>query len=31
MENPPVKLLDRVKQCIRLNGYSIRTDKSYVS
>ena len=25
MGNPPVKLLDRVRQCIRLKGYSIRT------
>ncbi len=31
MENPPVKLLDRVRQRIRLKGYSIRTEKSYVS
>ena len=31
MDNPPVKLLDRVRQCIRLKGYSIRTEKSYVS
>jgi integrase len=31
MGNPPVKLLDRVRQCIRLKGYSIRTEKSYVS
>ena len=26
-----VKLLDKVRQCIRLKGYSIRTEKSYVS
>ncbi len=31
MGNPPVKLLDKVRQCIRLKGYSIRTEKSYVS
>lgn len=31
MDNPPVKLLDRVRQRIRLKGYSIRTEKSYVS
>ena len=31
MDNPPVKLLDRARQCIRLGGYSIRTEKSYVS
>ena len=31
MGNPPVKLLDRVRQRIRLKGYSIRTEKSYVS
>ena len=31
MWNPPVKLLDRVRQSIRLKGYSIRTEKSYVS
>ena len=31
MVNAPVKLLDRVRQCIRLKGYSIRTEKSYVS
>ena len=28
---PPVRLLDKVRQCIRLKGYSIRTEKSYVS
>ncbi len=27
--NPPVKLLDLVRQRIRLKGYSIRTEKSY--
>ena len=31
MGNPPVKLLDKVRQSIRLKGYSIRTEKSYVS
>ena len=31
MRNPPVKLLDRVSQRIRLKGYSIRTEKTYVS
>ena len=31
MGNHPVKLLDRVRQCIRLKGYSIRTEKSYDS
>jgi site-specific recombinase XerD len=31
MDIPPVRLLDRVRQCIRLKGYSIRTEKSYVS
>ena len=31
MGNPPVKLLDKVRQCIRLKGYSIRTEKTYVS
>ena len=31
MRNPPVKLLDRVRQRIRLKGYSIRTEKTYVS
>ena len=31
MGNSPVKLLDRVRQCIRLKGYSIRTEKSYAS
>jgi hypothetical protein len=31
MGNSPVKLLDMVRQCIRLKGYSIRTEKSYVS
>jgi hypothetical protein len=30
MGNPPVKLLDRVRQCIRLKGYSIGTEKSIV-
>ena len=31
MGNPQVKLLDRVRQSIRLKGYSIRTEQSYVS
>ena len=31
MGNSPVKLLDKVGQCIRIKGYSIRTEKSYVS
>jgi integron integrase len=31
MRNPPVKLLDRVRQSIRLKGYSIRTERTYVS
>ncbi len=31
MGNSPVKLLDKVRQRIRLKGYSIRTEKSYVS
>ena len=31
MGNSPVKLLDKVRQCIRLKGYSIRTEKSYIS
>ena len=31
MDNQPVKLLDRVRQSIRLKGYSIRTEKSYAS
>ncbi len=31
MRNPPVKLLNRVRQRIRLKGYSIRTEKTYVS
>lgn len=30
MSKPPVKLLDKVRQRIRLKGYSIRTEKSYV-
>ena len=30
MANQPVKLLDQVRQKIRLKGYSIRTEKSYV-
>ncbi len=31
MERPPVKLLDRVRNRIRVKGYSIRTEQSYVS
>ncbi len=31
MRKPPVKLLDRVRQSIQLKGYSIRTEKTYVS
>ena len=31
METPPAKLLDRVRHRIRLKGYSIRTEQSYVS
>jgi hypothetical protein len=31
MEGPPAKLLDRVRHRIRLKGYSIRTEQSYVS
>jgi integron integrase len=31
MDNSPVKLLDKVRQRIRLKGYSIRTEKSYIS
>ncbi len=30
MERPPAKLLDRVRYLIRLKGYSIRTEQSYV-
>ena len=30
MSQPPVKLLDQVRRKIRLKGYSIRTEKSYV-
>ena len=28
-QHPPVKLLDKVRQRIRLKGYSIRTERSY--
>ena len=28
---PPVRLLDKIRQFIRLKGYSIRTEKSYIS
>ena len=31
MVNPPLRLLDMVRQRIRLKGYSIRTEISYVS
>ncbi len=31
MERPPAKLLDRVRYRIRVMGYSIRTEQSYVS
>ena len=31
METPPAKLLDKTRYCIRLKGYSIRTEQSYVS
>ena len=31
MNNPQLKLLDRVRLRIRIKGYSIRTEKSYVS
>ena len=31
MGGPPAKLLDRVKYRIRVKGYSIRTEQSYVS
>ncbi len=27
--HPPVRLLDKVRQRIRLKGYSIRTERSY--
>lgn len=30
MDQPPVKLLDKVRHRIRLKGYSIRTEKTYV-
>ena len=30
MEKPPAKLLDRVSYRIRVMGYSIRTELSYV-
>ena len=30
MEKPPAKLLDRARYRIRLKGYSIRTEQSYV-
>ncbi len=31
MERPPAKLLDRARYSIRLKGYSICTEQSYVS
>ena len=31
MERPPAKLLDRVRNRIRVKGYSIRTEQSYAS
>jgi Phage integrase, N-terminal SAM-like domain len=31
MPNTSVRLLDRVRQSIRLKGYSIRTERTYVS
>jgi len=31
MDRPPAKLLDRARYRIRLKGYSIRTEQSYVS
>jgi integron integrase len=31
MNTPPLRLLDRVRLWIRLKGYSIRTEKTYVS
>ena len=31
MRNPPMNLLDRVRQSIRLKNYSIRTEQAYVS
>jgi integrase len=31
MDRPPAKLLDRVRYRIRVRGYSIRTEQSYVS
>jgi hypothetical protein len=31
MERPPAKLLDKVGYRIRVKGYSIRTEQSYVS
>ena len=31
MERPPAKLLDKVRYCIRVKGYSIRTEQTYVS
>jgi integron integrase len=30
MGNPPVRLLDQVRQKIRVKGYSIRTEKAYI-
>ena len=31
MDTKPVKLLDRVRNKIRLKHYSIRTEKAYIS
>ena len=31
MDKSPTKLLDQVRNCIRLKGYSIRTENAYVS
>ena len=31
MKNPPIKLLDRVRNKIRLKHYSIRTEKAYIA
>ncbi|UCH19589.1 MAG: phage integrase N-terminal SAM-like domain-containing protein [Deltaproteobacteria bacterium] len=31
MAAKPSKILDRVRRCIRLKGYSIRTERAYVS
>jgi hypothetical protein len=31
MEKPPKKLLDQVREAVRLKHYSIRTEESYVA